>query len=191
MATNRGSLSYTVDGGSPQTGSCYAATSVDQRACFSVRGLSYGLHTLTVTKTGGTYLTLDALNVVNSSLLQELDDTSSAITYNNVTGGGWTSQTYAGNFDGTQHYTVTNGDSVSYAFTGTGIDYISAMGTNRGALSYTVDGGSPQTGTCYATTPSNQHACFSVRGLTYGNHTITVTKTGGTYLTLDALNVYA
>jgi hypothetical protein len=63
MAPNRGTLSYTVDGGTAQPGSCNAATSTDQQVCFSVRGLTRGSHTLTVTKTGGSYLSLDALNV--------------------------------------------------------------------------------------------------------------------------------
>ena len=60
---NRGRFSCTIDGGTSRTGTSYAATSIGEAACIGVTGLSNGSHTLKVTRTGGTYFTLDALNV--------------------------------------------------------------------------------------------------------------------------------
>lgn len=181
MGPNRGSFTYTIDGGAAQSGSCYAATAVDQKACLSVHGLIFGSHTLVVTKTGGTYLTLDAFNPV-----AEIDGEDPSITYN----GSWAGQQYAGQYLGTQHYTTTNGDSFSLTFNGTGIDLISTMATNRGSFTYTVDGGGTQNGSCYASTSKDQQACVSISGLGYGSHTLVVTKTGGTYLSVDSLNIH-
>ncbi|MEV5486243.1 MULTISPECIES: discoidin domain-containing protein [Streptomyces] len=119
----------------------------------------------------------------NSSTL--VDDNSSAVTY----AGSWVEQPYTGLYGGKQRVTTANNDSFTYTFTGFGIDFISTMATNRGSFTYTIDGKQELSGTCYAATEANQKACASIRGLAYGSHTIKVTKTGGQYLTLDALNV--
>jgi len=155
---------------------------------------------LRVTKTDATGLTFAELRVFGpgsrapQSMLSTttmVDDTDPSITYDHVTGGGWTAQTYAGLYDNTQHYTTTNGDSLSYSFTGDGIDVVSTMATNRGSFTYAVDGGAAQSGSCYAAVSVNQATCLALTNLGPGTHTLTVTKTGGTYLTLDALRVHS
>ncbi len=188
MATNRGSFDYQIDGGAVQSGTCYSVNAVNQQPCLKVRDLGNGAHTITVTKTGGTYLSVDALRTYTaSSTIDDGTTGSGAVTF---TGPGWAHQTgVSGQYANTQTVTQTNGESFSYTFSGQAIDFISAQATNRGAFTYSVDGGAERDGSCYSDSAVNGSACLSVMGLGSGSHTITVTKTGGQYLSLDALRV--
>ncbi|MFI1169829.1 hypothetical protein ACH4UM_41410, partial [Streptomyces sp. NPDC020801] len=184
-ASNRGHVHVSIDGGADQTFDCSSTTVKYQQACASVRDLAYGSHTIKVTKVDGTYMTLDALKVTNDMV----DDTAGNIAY---TGSSWSAQSGLSSsnyFNGTQYVATTNGDSFSYTFTGTGVDFITAEYSNRGHVHVSIDGGADQTFDCSATTAAYQQACASVRGLTSGSHTIKVTKVDGTYMTLDALKV--
>ncbi|WP_328623744.1 right-handed parallel beta-helix repeat-containing protein [Streptomyces sp. NBC_00353] len=186
MDTNRGNVNVYIDGVLNQQANCYAPSTQPQQVCASVRGLSSGSHTIKVTKVDGTYMTLDALIAyVQPPSDSVIDDTNSGISYT----GSWTAQTYNGNFDDTQHYTTTNGDSFSYTFSGTGIDYITAMDTNRGNVNVYIDGVLNQQANCSASSTKLQQVCASVRGLSNGSHTIKVTKVDGSYMTLDALQL--
>lgn len=189
MASNRGAFTYSVDGGALQTGTCNQAIAADQQVCLSLAGLSAGNHTVTITKTGGTYLSFDAYRVINGSTTTTFDDNRT--TYSKNAGGeDWTSQTgIGGQHLGTQTYATRTGASFSHTFTGTGLDYISTKAPNRGAFTYAITGSTTRSGsgTCYAASVSDQQACLSIRDLPYGQHTITFTKTDGTYMSVDAL----
>jgi hypothetical protein len=99
--------------------------------------------------------------------------------------------TYPGNYNGTQTYTTTNGNSARFTFTGTGIDFLTIEYTDRGTVNVSIDGQPATSYNCYSSTALFQQSCASIRGLTNGSHTISITKTGGTYLTIDAFRVYA
>jgi len=60
--SGRGSISVSIDGGTPVTASEYNATgTLYQQVVFSLSGLSAGTHTLKVTKLSGTYMDIDAV----------------------------------------------------------------------------------------------------------------------------------
>jgi hypothetical protein len=112
------------------------------------------------------------------------DDSASSITYS----GSWQAQTTAtGQYRRTQHFTQTNNDSFTGTFNGTGVTFVSSLNTDRGTFDYSIDNGPAQQGTCYSTALVYQKPCLTVTGLSSGQHTIKVTKTGGTYLSVDVL----
>jgi hypothetical protein len=87
------------------------------------------------------------------------------------------------------HYTSTDGDSVSYTFTGTGIQVLSETNSDEGTAEVYVDG------TKVATVSGNgperlaQQAMVSVTGLPMGGHTVRVVKTGGTFMVIDGFTI--
>jgi hypothetical protein len=199
----RGQFTYSIDGGTAKTASCFSATTVNGKACVTVSGLVNGTHTLTVTNLarssgGGTYLSLDALNLLPPTAGSTIDDANPAIAYSSTSGvSDWTLQTgVGGQYEGTQHYTTHPAASFNYSFTGTGIVLISAQDSTRGKFTYSIDGQPAQTATCYSATAVNGAACATVSGLSNATHTLTVTNLppasgGGTYLSLDALQLPA
>ncbi|MDR1209705.1 MAG: hypothetical protein LBK41_05270 [Clostridiales bacterium] len=86
--------------------------------------------------------------------------------------------------------TSTANASFTFTFTGTGFDIAGDSGTSSNTTSLTVTEG----GTTVATISKNAYQSgnmlrmtpFSVRGMTYGTHTVTVAVTGGT-LRVDAI----
>lgn len=137
--------------------------------------------------TGTGYLSLAEVRVI-----------SGGVEYGgaNGTAGSWTkegswhgSSMSTGQYRLTQHVTTQNGDWFRKTFNGTGISYISTRGSDRGTFSYSIDGGPAQMGTCTHTELVYQQPCLTVEGLAAGNHSITITKTGGTKLSLDAFEV--
>ncbi|MFJ2865624.1 hypothetical protein [Kitasatospora sp. NPDC087314] len=87
------------------------------------------------------------------------------------------------------HATSTNGDSVSYTFTGTGLDVLGETNSDEGGLDVYVDGVRTASTSAYSSTRLAQQVIASVTGLAKGPHTVKLVKTGGTYLTVDAFTV--
>ncbi|WKU07370.1 hypothetical protein [Micromonospora sp. HUAS LYJ1] len=92
------------------------------------------------------------------------------------------------------HYTVHDGDSFSFTFTGTGLDYITSRDPEYGdADVWVVDsGGRPvkqQRVSARAHRYQPQQTVFSVQGLPVGRYTIWAVKRGGVYFQVDALRV--
>ncbi len=139
-----------------------------------------------IVKTDGQSLALAQVRVFGAQSSVMVDDTDPGITYT----GSWQPESYTGQYDNTQHYTTTVGDSFHYAFTGTGLDFVSTTAPNRGAFTYTTDSGTTQSGTCNAAASVDQQSCVSIRGLTMGRHTFAATMVNGQYFTLDALRVF-
>ena len=121
------------------------------------------------------------------------DDGSTAITYK----GSWYPSTWQGvgsdYFDGSQHFSPDPGDSASFTFSGTSIQWIGSTNSNHGYASVSVDGGPPATVDGYSPDWDKQVTLFTRTGLNPGQHTITVTVTGnknpssgGTYQDIDA-----
>jgi len=87
------------------------------------------------------------------------------------------------------HYTSTNGDSVSYTFTGTGIQLLSETNSDEGNADVYVDGTKTETVSAYSPQRLAQQALVSVTGLAKGQHTLRVVKTSGSYLIVDGFTV--
>ncbi|WP_164743502.1 discoidin domain-containing protein [Microbacterium sulfonylureivorans] len=188
--SHRGKFTYKIDNADAKESTCASTKTVYLQPCLTVVGLAPGSHTITITKVDGDFLSLDLMRAVTEGPAAD-DVTTSEISYNGSANGGagnWTAQTgVAGQYAGTQHYTETNGDRFTSTFTGTGVSFVSQRASNRGSFSYSVDGGPTGSGTCESADAIAQTPCLTVAGLAPGTHTITVTKTGGQYLSVDLM----
>jgi hypothetical protein len=182
-----GQFQVTVDGTLIGTFSEFANTYTPQSVIYSARHLAPGTHTVELAKESSTYFQIDAFRVVPNST--ELNDTSTSLVYT----GAWTyaNNRGAGDFDNDVHYTPNNGDSVSITFTGTGIDVIGPMSSADGMANVTLDGAQVSTVTAvYSGTYTPQQHYWGIRNQTPATHTLTLTKTGGSYLQLDAVTIW-
>ncbi|HEY4453732.1 MAG TPA: hypothetical protein VGN81_05410, partial [Pseudonocardiaceae bacterium] len=87
------------------------------------------------------------------------------------------------------HYTSTDGDSVSYAFTGTGIQLLSETNSDEGNADVYLDGKKIETVSANSAQRLAQQALVSLTGLPKGPHTLKVVKTSGSYLLVDGFTV--
>ncbi|MEY9966146.1 hypothetical protein ABIA33_004205 [Streptacidiphilus sp. MAP12-16] len=94
-----------------------------------------------------------------------------------------------GDLGGDVHAATTNGDSVSYTFTGTGLQVLSEVNSDEGSMDVYVDGTKTGTVSASGATRLAQQPVVSVTGLAKGTHTVKVVKTSGTYLLVDAFTV--
>ncbi|MFE9421939.1 hypothetical protein ACFYNO_03125 [Kitasatospora sp. NPDC006697] len=120
--------------------------------------------------------------------LAPVNDTDPAISYS---GSGWGYSTGRGFGDllNDAHATTVNGDSMSYTFTGTGIDVLSETNSDEGGIDVYVDGAKVQSVTAATSSRLAQQVIASVSGLTKGQHTVKLVKTSGSYLVIDGLTV--
>ncbi|WP_202887222.1 glycosyl hydrolase family 95 catalytic domain-containing protein [Cohnella zeiphila] len=118
------------------------------------------------------------------------DDASSGFQY----GSGWFSSDSRGygDYNDDIHYTVTNGATAEYTFSGTGIDYYSEKNGDMGNVDVYIDNvlqgnvnlnvsGSRQV----------QQVVFSKTGLANGTHTIKIVSKTSQVAAIDAFKVYA
>ncbi|MEZ0070171.1 hypothetical protein ABIA32_006223 [Streptacidiphilus sp. MAP12-20] len=164
-----------------------AVSYTPQAVIYSARHLAPGTHTVKLVKDDSTYFQIDAVRPIANPVT--LNDDNSALTYT----GSWTHKTGrgAGDYNDDVHTTSVNGDTVTLTFTGTGIDVLGPMEPIDGTASVTLDG--TQVSTIQATysgayTPQQHY--WGIRDLAPGTHTLTLTKTGGSYLQIDALTVW-
>jgi hypothetical protein len=94
-----------------------------------------------------------------------------------------------GDLGGGVHYTTTNGDSVSYTFTGTGVQVLTEVNSDEGGIDVYVDGVRTQSVSAYGATRLAQQPVVTVSGLNKGRHTVKLVKTGGSYLLVDGFTV--
>lgn len=140
---------------------------------------------------------LHALPVVLTTKdLNAVDDSSAAVSYD----GNWTATTFdtaaSDYFQGTQHNSSTPGDSVSFGFTGSTIEWIGSTNKNHGYASVSIDGGPAEAVDGYSPAWVKQVTLFKRTGLRPGHHTITITVTAsknpassGTFQDIDAFVV--
>ena len=120
--------------------------------------------------------------------LAPLNDTDPNAVYT----GSWSYQSgrHYGDLGADVHYTATDGDSFSYTFNGTGIQVLSESNADEGSADVYVDG--KKTATVSGQTSGDrlaQQVLASVTGLAKGQHTVTLVKTGGSYLLVDGFTV--
>lgn len=124
------------------------------------------------------------------------DDTASVLIYQ----GNWThaaNQNYTtGDFDGTESFSNTAGDSVSLTFTGTAVRWVTSRDANHGIADVYLDGTLVGSVDTYAPSKQYQTVLYDVYGLSAGSHTLTVTVSGrqnpaasGSFISIDAFDL--
>ena len=120
--------------------------------------------------------------------------------------GGFTHDTgrTAGDVRNDLHVSRTYGDSVTYTFVGTGVDFITEQSPQGASVDCSVDGQLVSTVSSYNPYTFVQQAVFSAQGLPYGTHTLQLVHRGpanptaqaaalattGVTLAVDAFRVY-
>lgn len=181
--SDQGQVEIFLDGISQGLVDTTSTTRQAQAVIYSTSALTAGSHTIQVVKRSGTWATLDAFEVTGV-----YNDTAPAISY---TGGAW--GYYAsrglGDYQDDVHATTANGDSVTVTFTGTGISFVTETNSDEGTIAVSLDGTSQGSVNAYATSRHAQQTLYTVSGLPLGRHSLTLSKTGGTYLVIDRFDV--
>ncbi|MBB2948748.1 hypothetical protein FB565_008534 [Actinoplanes lutulentus] len=85
------------------------------------------------------------------------------------------------------HATTRNGDSVSYTFDGTGVEWITATAPDQGLADVLIDGKKVKQVNLHSAARATQQTVFSVAGLRKGQHTITIVKVSGDVMRTDVI----
>ncbi|MDQ1046314.1 hypothetical protein [Streptomyces sp. V4I2] len=181
--SDQGQIEVFVDGTSKGQFDTSATTRQAQQTVYGVSGLTAGSHTIQVVKRSGSFATVDGFEVTGV-----YNDTASAITY---TGPSWRAYTNRGlgDYQDDVHAATVNGDSVTVTFTGTGIDLVTETNSDEGTVAVSLDGASQSTVNANAASRHVQQTVYTVSGLVQGRHSLTLTKTGGSYLVIDRFDV--
>jgi alpha-L-fucosidase len=148
------------------------------------RGISLTLPEGTPWVTPDTVIAMDVLCRGGAGLV---NNTSRSISYR---GSSWAYQSNRnlGEFRNDAHVASADGDSFSFNFIGTDVEWISSRGSDRGVVELAIDGVSQGTVDLSKGSGSFQKV-FSKSGLPRGTHTLTGTKRGGIVMTVDAFKV--
>ncbi|WP_157560940.1 beta-galactosidase [Humibacter albus] len=212
QADNHGYADVYIDGEKQDTNldTYKGQNAAYQVIAFQKDGLSDGQHTLKIVVNGqktsgsaGSFVSIDAVNVLNANTYTTNDTDTAAITYagashdgkgdwEQASGKNWT----AGDYHGDETFSSTPGDSVTYSFTGTGIQVISPDSVNHGKADVYIDGDKVSTIDTYASVATPQQLVFEKKGLSNGEHTIKIVVTDqknpaseDTFFSVDAFNV--
>jgi beta-galactosidase GanA len=124
------------------------------------------------------------------------DDTAPQLTYT----GSWShvsNQSYTtGDYDQTESFSNTTGDSVSVTFTGTAVQWIAPTASNHGIADVYLDGKQVATVDGYSPSTNFQQVLYAASGLSNTTHTLKIVvsgqknpASGGTYVSIDAINL--
>ncbi|WP_350275480.1 X2-like carbohydrate binding domain-containing protein [Kribbella sp. HUAS MG21] len=98
-----------------------------------------------------------------------------------------------GDYQDDVQWTETNGDSFSYSFVGTGVDYVTETDPGQGDVDIYIDGEFKQTVSTYMDPAQGhnkpQQVVYSISDLPNGSHTIRGVKKSGQFMLLDKLNI--
>jgi beta-galactosidase GanA len=148
----------------------------------------------TSTATVGTHLALN----LGQATGYTYDDVASALAYTGTwTHAGASSGYTGGDYDSTESWSETAGDSVSVTFNGTAVQWIGPKNTNGGIAAVSIDGKQVATVDTYAAAGKEyQQVLYGTTGLAAGAHTLTITVTGNqnpaataATVVVDAINV--
>jgi beta-galactosidase GanA len=126
------------------------------------------------------------------------DDPDSALTYTGTwTHAGASSGYTDGDYDSTESWSQTTGDSMSVTFNGTAVQWIGPKNNNGGIADVSLDGQQVATVDTYAAAGKEfQQVLYSTTGLTAGSHTLTISVSGNQNpastadtVVVDAINV--
>jgi beta-galactosidase GanA len=147
----------------------------------------------TATSTDSAHVTID----LGAHPGYTYDDPDPAVSYT----GSWShvgaEQNYTGgDYQHTESFSGTAGDSASVDFSGTGVKWISSLDANHGTADVYLDGTKVKTVDLYSATKQNQYVAYQASGLSSGPHTLRIVVTGaknpaaaGTFVTVDAIDV--
>ncbi|GAA2709955.1 X2-like carbohydrate binding domain-containing protein [Actinoplanes palleronii] len=85
------------------------------------------------------------------------------------------------------HATKINGNAISYAFVGTGVDWITATGPDQGLVDIYIDGTLARRVDTHSAVRATQQLAFSVSGLKNKQHTIKAVKVSGDMMRTDVI----
>ncbi|MFC9930510.1 right-handed parallel beta-helix repeat-containing protein [Streptomyces sp. NPDC127190] len=181
--TDQGQAEVFIDGTSKGLVDTHATTRQAQAVLYSTGGLSPGSHTVRFVKRSGTWASLDGFEVTGVH-----NDTDSSLTY---TGASWrySANRGFGDYQDDVHATTADGDSATVTFTGTGISLVTETNSDEGSLAVSLDGASRGTVNASSASRQAQRTVYSVSDLPLGRHTLTLTKTGGSWLVVDRFDV--
>ncbi|MFF5077488.1 X2-like carbohydrate binding domain-containing protein [Actinoplanes sp. NPDC000266] len=94
---------------------------------------------------------------------------------------------FRGDFLDDVHATKVNGDSVSYAFSGTGVEWITAVGPDQGLVDIYIDGKLTKRVDTSSAARATQKTVFTVAGLKNTKHTFKAVKVSGDVLRTDVI----
>ncbi|HET6743680.1 MAG TPA: X2-like carbohydrate binding domain-containing protein [Kribbella sp.] len=121
----------------------------------------------------------------------EVNNNNSGIVYT----GNWnySSGRGLGDYQDDVQWTEGNGDSFSYQFVGTGVDYVTETDPGQGDVDIYIDGQLKQTVSTYLDPAQGhnkpQQVVYSISDLPNGTHTIRGVKKSGQFMLLDKLNI--
>ncbi len=159
-----------------------------QQVPYNVDTLSSGPHTLKLCKASGQWMVIDALTVHTAN--DTVNDP--ALTYS---GGGWGHFTSRAGFGAIDvgddvHGTQANGDCASYAFTGTGVSFVTELDQSQGNVDVYLDNMGAKLTTVSEYTSggrTTQQAPYNIDTLSSGPHTLKLCKASGQWMTIDAV----
>ncbi|WP_240669969.1 X2-like carbohydrate binding domain-containing protein [Actinoplanes solisilvae] len=85
------------------------------------------------------------------------------------------------------HATTVTGDAVSYTFTGTGVDWITATAPDQGAVDIYIDGVLTKRVDTHSATRTTQQTLFTATGLKNKQHTFKAVKVTGDVMRTDVI----
>ncbi len=148
----------------------------------------------TSTATASTHLALN----LSQGAGYTYDDTASALTYTGTwTHAGPSSGYSGGDYDSTESWSQTAGDTMSVTFSGTAVQWIGPKNTNGGIADVSIDGKQAATVDTYSAAGKEfQQVLYSATGLAAGSHTLTIAVSGNKNaaatadtVVVDAINV--
>lgn len=108
-----------------------------------------------------------------------IDDADPRVVYSgNWTHAGPSAGYTAGDYDSTESFSNTTGDSAQLTFQGTGIKFISAYDSNLGIIDVYIDGTRDATLDLYGPSKQPGQVVYTKTGLAAGDHTIKIVVTG-------------
>lgn len=204
-----GKMTVQIDGSTVKTVDLYSSVQKNKVVVADIKGLSTAEHVVKVTRTGtknsassGTDVFLDAFWVGASSKpttsvspsSNYYQENSGYVSYN---GPAWTPKTSSYDSGGSHRVSTGSPSSVSFAFKGTGVDWVARTNSYSGKATVYIDGHSRQSVDLYSQADLASQTIYSVRDLTAGMHWITVEVLGtknsassGSNISTDAFRTY-
>jgi len=131
-------------------------------------------------------------NPTPTSALHRVEQSSPRLTW---TGGPWWPNNGAFNSGGSATLSMENQARVSFTFTGTAVSWIAYCDEWAGIARVYIDGSLKQSVDTYSSPHKAQSAVYSINGLAWGQHTITIEVTGtknpnsrGSWIWVDAFD---
>jgi hypothetical protein len=94
-----------------------------------------------------------------------------------------------GDYNDDVHYSTNNGDSASYTFIGSGVDFLTETYSDEGNVAVYIDGTLAQNVSAVSSARQVQQVLFSQTWPSSGTHTIKVVKLSGAFMLVDAFRV--